>query len=70
MSWNLGKTRYERVTCMFHELKDILKILRLDEVLGRSNEICEITKCTQDLIRNKHSVFKTKMDKLTFKQWK
>ena len=69
-SWNIGKKRYERETCMFHELKDIFKILRLEEVLRCSNEICEITKCTQDFIRNKDSVFKTKMDKLTFEQWK
>ena len=68
-SWNIGKKSYERETCMFHELKDIFKILRLEEVLRCSNEICEITKCTQDFVRNKDSVFKTKMDKLTFEQW-
>ena len=69
-SWNIGKKRYERETCIFHQLRDIFKLLRLEEVLWRSNEICEITKCTQDFIRNNDCVFKTKMDKLTFEQWK
>ena len=64
-SWKKGKKSYERETCMFHELKNTFKIVKLEEVLRCSNEICGLTKCTQNFVQNKDSVFKTKMDKLT-----
>ena len=69
-SWNIGKKSYEKETCMFHELKDIFKIVKLEEVLRCSNEICGITKCTQNFVQNKDSVFQTKIDKVNFKQGK
>ena len=61
-SWSKGKKKYERETCMFHELKNAFKIVKLEEVLRCSNEICGITKCIQNFVQNKNSVFKTKMD--------
>ena len=64
-SWKKGKKSYEKETCMFHELKNTFKIVKLEEVLRCSNEICELTKCTQNFVENKDSIFKTKMDKLT-----
>ena len=67
-SWNIGKKIYEKETCMFHELKDIFKIVKLEEVLRCSNEICGITKCTQNFVQNKDSVFQTKMGKVSFEQ--
>ena len=60
--WKIGKQKYERETCMFHELKNAFKIVKLEEVLRCSNAICGITKCTQKSVRNKESVFKTKMN--------
>ena len=66
--WNVGKKSYEKGTCMFHELKNIFKIVELEEVLRCSNKICGITKCTQNFVQNKDSVFKTKINKLTMKQ--
>ena len=62
--WNVGKKSYEKETCMFHELKNTFKIVELEEVLRCSNKICGITKCTQNFLRNKDSVFKTKINKL------
>ena len=53
---------------MFWELKNTFKIVRLEEVLRCSNEISRITKSTQNFVRNKDSVFRTKMNKLTFEQ--
>ena len=64
-SWKKGKKSYEKETCMFHELKNTFKIVKLEEVLRCSNEICKLTKCTQNFVENKDSIFKTKMDKLT-----
>ena len=66
--WKIGKKKYERETCMFWELKNTFKIVRLEEVLRCSNEISRITKSTQNFVRNKDSVFRTKMNKLTFEQ--
>ena len=65
-SWNLGKKNYEKKTCMFHELENTFKVVKLEEVLRCSNEICGITKSIQNSVRNKESVFKTKM--LTFER--
>ena len=62
---SIGKKSYESETCMFNELKNAFKIVKLEEVLRCSNAICGITKCTQNFVRNKNSVFKTKMDHLT-----
>ena len=66
-SWKVGNKSYEKETCMFHELKDIFKIVKLEQVLRCSNEICGITKCTQNFVQNKDSVFQTKMSKVSFK---
>ena len=65
-SWNIGNVCYKRETCMFHELESAFKIVKLEEVLRCSNEISGITKCTQNFVRDKHSVFTTEMDKFTF----
>ena len=67
-SWNTGKTSYERGTCMFNELENTFKIVKLEEVLRCSNEICGITKCTQNFVRDMHSVFLTELDELTLEQ--
>ena len=68
-SWEIGNKIYARETCMFHELKSSFKIVQLEEVLRCSSEICGITKSTQKFLRNKDSVFTTKINKLTFEQW-
>ena len=57
-SWSTGKGSYERETGMFDELKSIFEIVKLEEVLRCSNEICGITKSTQNFVQNKESVFK------------
>ena len=49
-SWNTGKENYERETCMFPELENIFKILKLEEVLRCSNEISVISKFTQNFV--------------------
>ena len=67
-SWNTGKTSYEWETCMFNDLKNTFKIVKLEEVLRCSNEICGITKSAQNFVRDKHSVFTTEMGKLKFEQ--
>ena len=38
-SWNIGRKSYERETCMFHEIENIFKIVKLEEVLWWKNEI-------------------------------
>ena len=67
-SWNIGKTNYERETCMFRDLENTFKIVKLEEVLRCSNEICGITQSTQNFVRDKHSVFTTEVGTLTFEQ--
>ena len=67
-SWNLGKIIYERETCLFHELENAFKVVKLEEVLRCSNKICRITKSTQNFVRNKNSVFKTQMNEPTYEQ--
>ena len=67
-SLSIGEENYKRETGMFEELKDIFKIVKLEEVLRCSNKICGITKSTQKFVQNKESVFKIKMDNLTFEQ--
>ena len=67
-SWNIGKSSYNRKTCTFHELENTFKIVKLEEVLRCSKQICGITKCTQNFAQNRDSVFKTKIDKPSFKQ--
>ena len=57
-----GKKIFERETCMFHKLEDVFKIVKLEEVLRCSNEICSITKVTQNFVENKDSVFTTAME--------
>ena len=63
--WNTDKANYERATCLFNELENTFKIVKLEEVLRCSNEICGITKSTQNHVRDKHSVFTTEMVTLT-----
>ena len=67
-SWSIGKKKYERPTCMFHELESTFKIIKLEEVLRCSNEICKITNYIQSFVRNKESVFKIKTNKRKFEQ--
>ena len=67
-SLSIGEESYKRETGMFKELKDVFEIVKLEEVLRCSNKICEITKSTQKFVQNKESVFKIKMDNLTFEQ--
>ena len=67
-NWNLGKTSYKKDTCMFNELENIFKVVKLGEVLRCSNNICRITKSTQNFVQNKDSVFKTNMNKVTLDQ--
>ena len=67
-SWNIGKESYERETCMFRELENAFKIVKLEEVLRCSNKIFGVTKSVQNFVRNKDSVFETEMDGVTFKQ--
>ena len=67
-SWNTGKTSYENATCMFNKLENTFKIVKLEEVLRCCNEICGITKLTQNFVRDKHSVFTTEMGKVTLEQ--
>ena len=63
----VGKKSYERETCMFHELENF-KVVTLEEALRYSNQICRITKYTQQLVHNKESIFKTEKGKLEFKK--
>ena len=66
--WNKGKEGFEKETCMFHELKNIFKIVKLEEVLRCSNKICSITKFTQNFVKNKDSIFTTAVDIWKLKQ--
>ena len=63
-----GEKSYEKETCMFLKLENAFKIVKLEDVLRCSNEICEIIKSTQGYVRNKESVFSTEIDKLKSKQ--
>ena len=67
-SLKIGKESYEKETCMFHELENTFKILKLEKVLRCSNEISAITKSTQNYVQNKDSVFTTEMDEFTLEQ--
>ena len=67
-SWNLGKASFENETCVFNELENIFKLVRLEEVLRCSNKICRITKFSQTFVQNKDSVFKTSMNNVTLDQ--
>ena len=66
-SWNTGKESFKRETCMFSELENTFKIVKLDEVLRCSNEISGVTKSTQNFVQNQDSIFKTEIVG-TFKQ--
>ena len=67
-SLSIGEENYKRETGMFEELKDVFKIVKLEEVLRCSNKIRGITNSTQNFLQNKESVFKIKMDNPTFEQ--
>ena len=67
-SWNFGKESCDRETCMFHELENTFKIVKMEEVLRCSNRISRVAKCSQNFARNQDSVFETEMDEATFKQ--
>ena len=66
-TWSVGKETYEKEGCMFNKLRNF-KTVKLEEVLRCSNEICRITKYTQQYVQTKDSVFKTGMDKLKSEQ--
>ena len=53
---------------MFIELGNLFKVEKLEEVLRCSNEIFRITRSTQAFVRDKDSVFKTSMNKVTLDQ--
>ena len=63
-SWSVGKHSYERESCMFQELEGPFKIIKLEKTLRCTNEIYNLTKFTQNLVKNKESVFPTDIDKL------
>ena len=65
---NLGKRSIEKETCMFNELENVFKVVKLEEVLRCSNNICRITKSTQAFVQNKDSVFQTSMNKVKLDQ--
>ena len=67
-SWSTGKESFKRETCMFSELENTFKIVKLDEVLRCSNEISGVTKSTQNFVQNQDSIFKTEKVEGTFKQ--
>ena len=67
-SLSIGEENYKRETGMFEELKDLFKVVKLEEVLRCSNKIRGITNSTQNFLQNKESVFKINMDDLTFEQ--
>ena len=66
--WNIGKKSYERETCMFSELENTFKIVKLEEVLRCSNKISGVTKSTQNFVRNQDSIFEAEMDEVIFNQ--
>ena len=65
---NLGKTSIEKETYMFNELENVFKVVKLEEVLRCSNNICRITKSTQAFVQNKDSVFQISMNKVKLDQ--
>ena len=58
--WNIGKNSYDRESCLFCDLENTFKIVKLEEVLRCSNKICGIKKSTQRFVGNKDSIFKNK----------
>lgn len=62
---SVGKKNFERETCMFAELEDLFKIIKLEEVQRCSSEIFKLLSYTQDLVDEKDSVFRTKRGKKT-----
>ena len=66
--WHMDSKIYERETSMFQELKKVFKIVKLEEVLRCSNEICNITKSAQKLVQDKESIFKPEMGKFKLKK--
>ena len=55
-SWDVGKASYKNET-MFPELKKTFKVVKLEEVLHCSNEICRITKFIHTFVPNKDSTY-------------
>ena len=66
--WNIGKESYEKETCVFGNLENTFRIVKLEEVLRCSNNIFGVTKSTQNFVRNQDSIFETEMDEVTFWQ--
>ena len=62
ISWNIGKESYEKETCMFHELKNTFKIVKLENVLRCSNEISDVRKSIQNFVQSQDSIFEIEMD--------
>ena len=67
-SFSSGKRSYEKETCMFQKLKNKFKIVKLEEVLRCSDEICTITKSTQNFVKEKDSVFETNLNTVSMEQ--
>ena len=66
--WNNGKESYEKETCLFGNLENTFRIVKLEEVLRCSDNIFGVTKSTQNFVRNQDSIFEIEMDKVTFRQ--
>ena len=66
--WNNGKESYEKETCLFGNLENTFRIVKLEEVLRCSDNIFGVTKSTQNFVRNQDSIFETEMDEVTFRQ--
>ena len=66
--WNNGKESYEKETCLFGNLENTFRIVKLEEVLRCSDNIFGVTKSTQNFVRNQDSIFETEMDEVTFMQ--
>ena len=63
-SLNTGRKSYERETCMFHELENTFKIVKLEEVLWWRNEISGVTNPPKTLFETKTVLSKQEWMKL------
>ena len=62
--WNNGKESYEKETCLFGNLENTFRIVKLEEVLRCSDNIFGVTKSTQNLYEIKTVFSKQKWMKL------
>ena len=63
-SLNTGRKSYERETCIFHELENTFKIVKLGEVLWWRNEISGVTNPPKTLFETKTVLSKQEWIKL------